>query len=97
MQSENSETPQSMDQLADGDKQTTQKSTDDQSTETVEKDADANNASVPCDPKNERQKTDAKMRAKQPRQLPMPAYGGHYASLSVFLPPSTQPVAYFSR
>lgn len=96
IQSESSETPQSTDQLTDGDKQKAQKSTDNQSTETVERE-DANNGSVPCDPKNERQKMDAKMRAKQPRQLPMPAYGGFYSSLSAFLPPSTQPVAYFSR
>jgi hypothetical protein len=96
IQNESSETPQSTDQLADGEKQKIHKSIDNQSTDTVEKDADVN-ASVPCDPKNERPKMDAKMRAKQPRQLPMPAYGGFYSNLNVFLPPSTQQVAYFSR
>ncbi|KAI6200883.1 Protein furry-like protein-like [Aphelenchoides besseyi] len=40
---------------------------------------------------------DEMLSVRQPKQLPMPAYGGHYANLSSFLPPSTQPVAYFSR
>ncbi|CAD5220403.1 unnamed protein product [Bursaphelenchus xylophilus] len=31
------------------------------------------------------------------RQLPMPAYGGHYSSLAAFLPPTTQPITYFSK
>ncbi|KAI6214573.1 hypothetical protein M3Y94_00284400 [Aphelenchoides besseyi] len=43
------------------------------------------------------QNVDEMLSVRQPKQLPMPAYGGHYANLSSFLPPSTQPVAYFSR
>ncbi|CAI4228998.1 unnamed protein product [Auanema sp. JU1783] len=31
------------------------------------------------------------------RLLPMPAYGGHYSPLSGFLPPTTQPVQFFTR
>ncbi|CAD5214063.1 unnamed protein product [Bursaphelenchus okinawaensis] len=31
------------------------------------------------------------------KQLPMPAYGGHYSSLAAFLPPTTQPISYFSK
>uniref|UniRef100_A0A1I7XAJ6 Ion_trans domain-containing protein n=1 Tax=Heterorhabditis bacteriophora TaxID=37862 RepID=A0A1I7XAJ6_HETBA len=31
------------------------------------------------------------------RLLPMPAYGGHYSALSSYLPPTTQPIQFFTR
>jgi hypothetical protein len=81
-QSETSDTPQNTEQLNAAQKNAPE-------TE------NAQNGVIPSDPKNVTE--NEKVRAKHPRQLPLPAYGGHYSALNMFLPPFTQPVAYFSR